>query len=93
MMAGPIPEGYQDGCTLGPQAFGKVSHADIGNEHDRSWWVNRNLHNKIRADWIWSVRIVKRHARNGLWILPATLYAVIGFVVLNTGGWYWWARK
>ena len=92
-MPKPIPEGYVDGCTLGPQAFGKVNHADICNEHDRLWWEKRTLPRKFRADWMWSVRIVKRHARNGLWIFPAILYAVLGFIFLNTAGWYFWARK
>lgn len=92
-MADPIPDDYIDGCTIGPQGFGKVSHKDICDEHDRLWWEKRNLHNKIRADWIWSIRIIKRHARNGWWVAPAILYSVGGFVFLNTAGWYWWARK
>lgn len=92
-MADPIKPGYVDGCTIGPQAFGKVNHADICNQHDVDWWENRNLHNKLRADWLWSVRIVRRHARNGLWIIPAFIYALAGFVFLNTAGWYFWAKK
>lgn len=92
-MAGQIPEGYIDGCTIGPQKFGKRDHSDICREHDRLWWEKRNLHNKFRADWMWSVRIIRRHATNGLWIIPATLYAVAGFVFLNTVGWYWWWVK
>jgi hypothetical protein len=88
-----MPHGYQDGCTLGPQRFGRVDHSDICNEHDRAWWEHRNLHNKFRSDWIWSARIIRRHAGNGLWIFPAILFAVLGFVFLNTIGWWYWARK
>jgi hypothetical protein len=88
-----VPPDYIDGCSLGPQKFGLVSHRDICEEHDRAWWEKRNLHNKFRADWIWSVRIVKRHASNGPWVIPAILYAVLGFVFLNTLGWWFWWRK
>lgn len=92
-MAGPVRDGYVDGCSLGPQRFGNRSHADICNQHDVDWWRNRNLHNKFRADWLWSVRIIERHTTNGLWVIPAILYALLGFVFLNTLGWWFWWRK
>ena len=88
-----VPDGYVDGCTLGPQRFGKVSHADICNQHDIDWWNCRTVLAAFDANCAWSFRIVRRHAGNGLWVLPAMVYAGLGFVFLNTVGWFWWRRK
>ena len=88
-----IPDGYIDGCTIGPQKFGLRDHSDICREHDRLWWEKRTLARKFRADWMWSVRMIERHWTNGPWVLVAILYAVAGFLFLNTIGWWFWWRK
>lgn len=92
-MADPLPPEYIDGCTIGPQKFGSVDHSDICNEHDFWWWEKRTLLQKVYSDGVWAIKMIRRHSTNGLWIIPATTYAVVGFIVLNTGGWYWWIKK
>jgi hypothetical protein len=90
-MRSPPPSRYLDGCTFGPQKFGSVYHNDICTSHDLDWWYDRRATQKTVADWRWSAGIVKRHARNGFWIVPAALYASLGFLWLMTGGWLFWA--
>lgn len=92
-MPDPYPDDYFDGCTIGPQKFGKVSHKDICTDHDVDWWLERTAWGKIRADWRWSTRLIRRHLPNRLWFIPAALYAALGFIGLNTLGWIWWANK
>lgn len=92
-MADPMPDGYRDGCTVGPQRFGKVWHDDICDKHDDDWWHNRTVIEAIGSNFKWAGGIIGRHGRNGWWIIPAALYAVAGLIFLNTAGWYWWARK
>ncbi len=90
-MRRPPPPSYLDGCTFGPSKFGKVSHKDICTSNDLDWWYNRRATQKTVADWRWSTGIIKRHARNGLWLVPAVLYASLGFAWLMTGGWFFWS--
>jgi hypothetical protein len=92
-MSEQFPEGYLDGCTIGPQKFGKVSHKDICIEHDIDWWSKRTVWEKIKSDWSWCVKIIKRHYNNGVWLIPAVLYGILGFIFLNTLGWFWWRNK
>ena len=80
-----------DGCTVGPCQLGDRYHGDICDLHDLDWWYVRTVVGKFAADVKWSYRIVERHIGNGLWIIPAALYAGIGQIWLQTGGWLFWA--
>lgn len=87
------PEGYLDGCTIGPQKFGEVSHKDICLDHDEDWWNVRTFIGKIWSDLKWAGRLIARHSLNFPFQFPAVLFAVIGFVGLNTLGWVWWMKR
>jgi hypothetical protein len=67
-----------------------VCHTDICNQHDHDWWYKRRATQKAKADWLWSWRLVKRHAKNTPYQPFAVLYASLGFAWLMTGGWLWW---
>jgi hypothetical protein len=84
------PKEYMDGCTFGPKQFGGVKHTDICNQHDLDWWNERRADKKAIADFMWSYRLIKRHAKNTPYQPFAVLYASLGFAWLMTGGWFWW---
>lgn len=87
------PDAYLDGCTLAPDALGRVSHRDICDDHDRDYWNRRTLLDKVVADLRWAGRIVWRHRNNWPWQPVALALAVVGWVGITTiGGWMWKRR-
>lgn len=78
---------------MAPDRFGAVYHGDICTDHDLDYWQKRRFTDKWVADWLWACRIVERHARNGLWIVPAIGLAVVGWIALSSVGWIPWMRR
>lgn len=89
------PDFYMDGCTMFPDTFGKVSHKEVCDRHDRDYWNDRTILGKLKADLMWAIRLTRVHltAGNFLWlpvIIPASL---VGFVGLSIFGLYFWQRR
>lgn len=86
---------YLDGCTMFPNTFGKVSHKDVCDQHDRDYWNDRTLLRKFAADWRWFVSLNRTHLKNNhpIWMTVVFPCSVFGLVGLSVFGLYFWRRR
>lgn len=89
------PEIYMDGCTMFPNAFGKVSHKEVCDRHDSDYWNDRTIGGKLAADLLWAMRLNKTHLKAGNWLWMPIVFpaSIVGFCGLTVFGLYFWRRR